>query len=80
MERQSPSKILQLNEVCTTLYFVLRQDIGPPKEHSGTTLFYLYDEYHAYECITTFALLSGTGFDQSARGLDALNYVKYHLK
>ena len=53
---------------------------GPPEEHSGTTLFYLYDEYHAYECITTFVLLSGTGFDQSARGLAALNYVKHHLQ
>ena len=38
------------------------------------------EEYHAYECAITFIFLSGTGFDQSAWGLAALNYVKFHLQ
>ena len=34
------------------------------------------DEYHAYDYVTTFVFSSGTGFDQSARGLAALSYIK----
>ena len=35
----------------------------------------MYDECHTYECIITFDFLSGTEFDQSARGLAALSYI-----
>ena len=48
--------------------------IGSLEEHLGTTLFYLYDKYYAYECVISFFPPS-TGFDQSARGLTALHYV-----
>ena len=53
---------------------------GPPRSTRGLPSFYLYDEYHAYEYVITFVLLSGTGFDQSAQGLAALNDVKHHLQ
>ena len=77
MEHQSPSKILQLNAVCTTLPFVLSTRQRAPRGALGDyPLLSMYDECHTYECIITFDFLSGTGFDQSARGLAALSYIK----
>ena len=76
MERQSPSKILQVKAVCTKLPFVLSTRQGAPRGALGDChLLSMYDECHTYECTITFDFLSGTGFDQSARGLAALNYV-----
>ena len=51
--------------------FIKYETNGPPEEHSGTALLYLYDKYYAYECVSP----PGTGFDQSTRGLAALYYV-----
>ena len=77
MERQSREKILQLKAVCTTLPFVLSTRQRAPRGTLGDyPLVSMYDECHTYECITTFVFLSGTGFDQSARGLAALSYIK----
>lgn len=77
MERQSPPKILQLKAVCTTLPFVLSTRQRAPRGALGDChLLSMYDECHTYDCIITFVFLSGTGFDQSARGLAALSYIK----
>ena len=77
MERQSPPKILQLNAVCTTLPFVLSTRQRAPRGALGDyPILSMYDECHTYECTITFDFLSGTGFDQSARGLAALSYIK----
>ena len=77
MERQSPEKILQLKAVCTTLPFVLNTRQRPPRGALGDyPLLSMNDECHSYECTITFDFLSGTGFDQSARGLAALSYIK----
>ena len=65
MERQPPSKILQLKAVCIMLPFCIKYENNrPPEGHSGTA-FYLSmnDECHIHECIITFDFLSGTGFD-----------------
>ena len=76
MERQSPEKILQLKAVCITLPFVLSTRQRAPRGAFGDyPLLSMYDEYHAYDCVTTFVFLSGTGFDQSARGLATLGYI-----
>ena len=76
MERQSPQKILQLKAVCTTLPFVLSTRQWAPRGVLGDyPLLSMYDECHTYKCIVTFDFLSGTGFDQSARGLAASSYI-----
>ena len=81
MERQSPQKILQLKAVYTMLPFVLStRQPAPRGALRDCRLLSMYDECHTYECIATFDFLSGTGFDQSARGLAALNYVKHYLQ
>ena len=49
------------------------EDSGSPEKSSGTALFYLYDKYYA--CHLCYPIRpSGTGFDQSTRGLAALYY------
>ena len=50
------------------------EDSGSPEKSSGTALFYLYDKYYACH-LCYFIYSSGTGFDQSTRGLAALYYV-----
>ena len=58
-----------------TIYYILR-DNGPPEEYSGTTLFLsMNDEYYAHGYVITLIFSSGTGSDQSARGLAVLVYV-----
>ena len=77
MERQSPEKILQLKAVCTTLPFVLSTRQRAPQGVLGDyPLLSMNDGYHTHGYATTFIFLSGTGFDQSARGLAALSYIK----
>ena len=71
---QISSEDFTVNAVCTTLPFVLKyEDSGSLEKSSGTALFYLYDKYYAYQCVISFSP-SGTGFDQSTRGLAALYY------
>ena len=77
MGRQSPPKILQLKAVCTTLPFVLSTRQRAPRGALGEyPLLSMYDEHDAYDYVTTFVFLSGTGFDQSARGLATLSYIQ----
>ena len=71
---QISSEDFTVDAVCTTLPFVLKyEDSGSPEKSSGTALFYLYDKYYVYH-LCHFINLSGTGFDQSTRGLAALYY------
>ena len=54
MERQPPSKILQLKcSMYHTNFCIKYEDSGSPEKSSGTALFcYLYDKNYAFEYIT----------------------------
>ena len=64
MERQPPSKILQLKAVCIMLPFLLNmRQTGPRGTLGNGPPLSLNDECHTHECIITFDFLSGTGFE-----------------
>lgn len=74
MECEPPPKDLQLMQYVPRQLFIKCEDSGSPEKSSGTALFYLYDKYYTrHSCY--FICPSGTGFDQSTRGLAALYYV-----
>ena len=76
MERQSPEKITVKSSMYHATFCIKYKTTGPPRGALGDyPLLSMNDECHTYECTITFDFLSGTGFDQSARGLAALYYV-----
>ena len=56
--------------------FIKYETNAPPGALGDCPPLSMNDERHTHECIITFDFLSGTGFDQSARGLAALSYIK----
>ena len=55
------------------IFCIKYEDSGSPEKSSGAALFYLYEKYHACH-LCYFISPSGTGFDQSTRGLATLYY------
>ena len=59
------------------LPFVLSMRQRAPRGVLGDyPLLSMNDEYDAHVYVITFIISSGTGFDQSARGLAALSYIE----